>query len=380
MAWSLLGCLPVNVCLVAPRYPPDVGGVERHVAELASGLSGRGIHVEVVTSDPSGRLPPFETRGGVEVRRFRTIRGASAFFISPDLGAWLRRNARRFDVIHAHSYHTPIAVHAWLAARTAGVRFVLTPHYHGTGHSLIRRALHVPYRPVGAALVRAARPLIYVSLAERALLERHFGTGLSTAFAPNGVDVDDILAAQPFDRDERARIVLTAGRLEKYKGVDRVAKAMRLLPDDFRLVVIGSGPARRDIERIAAELSVRGRVELLGVVERGALARWLRTADTFVSMSRHEAFGITLLEASVGGAAVVASDIPAHREVGTYVPENWMSYVRTTESPDDLATLISRGLRHAVSADDVARIPRWSETVNRTLAAYNAPFVAADSS
>ena len=62
-----------TIALVSPRYAPEIGGVERVVEMTARGLARRGVDVEVITTDPTGRLPRLEQRDGVTVRRFRTL-------------------------------------------------------------------------------------------------------------------------------------------------------------------------------------------------------------------------------------------------------------------------------------------------------------------
>jgi glycosyltransferase involved in cell wall biosynthesis len=104
------------IALVTHRYAPAIGGVERVVEQLARGLARRGIAVEVITTDPTRQLPMLEQRDGVLVRRFPTLANDSTYYVAPRLAAWLKRNAARFALIHAHSYHTALAPQAALAA------------------------------------------------------------------------------------------------------------------------------------------------------------------------------------------------------------------------------------------------------------------------
>ena len=164
-----------TVGIVSPRYPPAIGGVERHVEELAHGLARRGVAVEVITTDPTGRLDRTELVDGIPVRRFGTIAHDGVFFLSPGLARWLVANAGRYGLIHGHSYHTPLVLAAAIAARRSHLPFVLTPHYHGTGHTPARAALHRPYKMFGARVVHAARTVICVSASEQELIERDFG-------------------------------------------------------------------------------------------------------------------------------------------------------------------------------------------------------------
>ncbi len=363
----------MSVALIAHQYPPAVGGVERHVAELAQGFVQQGIAVEVITCDPTRRLPTHALHDGVLVHRFPTLANDGVFYVSPQLSAWLLQNAHRFTLLHAHSYHTPLALQALIAARWARVPFVLTAHYHGTGHSLVRRALHIPYRAVGSVLTHQARPLICVSQVERALLERHFGQHLDTAIVPNGVDVEPIRRAEPLSKRAEQKLVVVAGRLEHYKQIDRVIEAVPQLPDDYELIVIGNGPAHDEVFQRVTELHLSERVRMLGYVPTPMLYRWLRTADVFVSLSQHEAFGITLLEAAVAGARIVASDIPAHREVAGYVSAGRVSFIRSDCSAAELADDIKAACQRTnIREADFARVPTWRDTVERTLACYDA--------
>jgi glycosyltransferase involved in cell wall biosynthesis len=359
------------IALVSHRYAPAIGGVERVVEQLARGLVRRGIAVEVLTTDPTGVLPSFEQRDGVLVRRFPTVAHDSTFYVAPQLGAWLWRNAARFAVIHAHSYHTALAPLAALAAGGARTPLLLSPYYHGGGHTALRRALHLPYRLAGHWMVRQARRLIYISQAERALFERHFGPGQAQLVAPCGVEIAPLLAAQPHPRPAGRKIILAVGRLEAYKQSDRLLLALPLLPPEYELVIIGNGPLRPRLEQQAAALGVRTRLRLLDHVSQHDLMSWYRSADVFVSLSRHESFGMTVLEGAAAGAAIVASDIPAHREVAGYLPPDRALLV----DPDCALAYLGRAVELAARrgrADDMAtwRLPSWDGMVDALVACY----------
>lgn len=359
------------IALVAPRYPPAVGGVERCVEMLARGLVKRGHYVEVVTTDPTGRLPPIEDRAGVLVRRFPTVGHDSVYFVAPGLARWLLRNAPRFAIIHAHSYHTPVALAAGLASWRSSLPLVVSPYYHGTGHSPLRRLLHVPYHPIGSWLLRTAGCVICISEAEQAQLHRSFGTSLPTVVIPCAVAVEELKGAAALHKQGGRVRVLAVGRLDAYKQVERLIAALPWLPPEYEFVVIGDGPARNAIARLATQLHVGDRLRLLGHVPRNHLLDWYRTADVLVSLSRHESFGLTLLEAAVAGCSVVASDIPAHREVSGYLPAERVSFVPIDCTPWDLAgSLVEAAHKDRSAYVDRLRLPTWEGAVERTLSVY----------
>jgi glycosyltransferase involved in cell wall biosynthesis len=341
------------------------------VEMTARGLAARGVDVEVITTDPTGRLPRLERRDGVTVRRFRTVANDAVYFVSPGLGLWLFQHAERFALLHVHSYHTPLLFQAALTSRRAGVPLVVTPHYHGTGHSRLRRALHGPYRPVGGWALRQAARITCVSDVERDLLRAHFGARLPIAVIPNGVEVDELAPARAATRPRGSLRILAVGRLATYKQSDRTLHALPHLPPEAELTIVGQGPLAPELRRLAHTLGVAARVHLPGQVSRDDLIAQYGRADVAVSLSRHEAFGLAVLEALVAGLPVVASDIPAHREVAGFAPPGRVSLVSPDCRPSDLAA----ALQAAAAAGRVAHIeqwllPTWIESVAATERCY----------
>jgi glycosyltransferase involved in cell wall biosynthesis len=362
---------PGRVALVTPGFRPAIGGVERHVEMLGRGLALRGVEVEVITTDPGSGHPTLERRDNFLIRRFPTVAGDSVFQIAPRLGWWLARNAHRYALIHAHSYHTPVALQAAVACRWSSVPLIVTTHYHGVGHSRLRRELHAPYRIFGAWMLRQAEALICVSEAERTLLVEHFGDRLPVAVIPNGVDVDEVTAARPRDRVLSRPLVLVAGRLEPYKEVNRLVSAMAQLPNRFRLAIAGDGPARGAIAGAVEDARLTDRVEMLGQLSRPDLLEWFRTADVFASLSRHEAFGLTVMEAAAGGCRLVLSDIPAHRELAGYFPPASVTLVPSGAAPAAVAAAIE-GAAALGRLPSPPRwpLPSWADMVEQVLAGY----------
>jgi glycosyltransferase involved in cell wall biosynthesis len=361
----------MRIGLVTPRYAPAVGGVEKHVEILARGFIERGLDVEVITTDPSGELAREEVRNSVPVQRFPTVANDSVFYISPSLGRWLRHHAGRYALIHAHNYHTPLAFQAARSAKHAGIPFVVTPHYHGTGHSLLRKLMHIPYRYPGGWMLRRAAQIICVSAVAQGLIRDHFG--LESVVIPNGVEAAPILEAQPHPREDDRKVVLAAGRIEDYKQVDRLVEAAAHLPAaDYEVVIVGDGPVRPALQARVAALGLEDRVQLPGYISREELLAWFRTADVFISMSRNEAFGLAILEGAVGGAAVVASDIPAHREVAAnYLPADVVTLIDVDAPPAVLAERIQQAQRPN-SDPTTWTLPTWEGTIDGVIASYEA--------
>ncbi len=362
----------MRIGVVANAYHPDIGGVETHVRRLCAALVAAGDEVEVLTQHALGST---EVLDGVLIRRFPLTVGAPDYRFSAALWRGLRRNAGRFDVLHAHSYHALAALPAALTNRTP---LVFTPHYHGTGHSRLRAVLHPIYRPVGRRIVARSSRLICVTRAERELLIRHFPEAEPRIVViPNGTDpARELRAADLAVPPGPGRSILCVGRLERYKRVDRVIRAMAHLPGDHRLDVVGAGPAREELEQLATRLGLAGdRVADPQVVFHGRLgdpgfAHRMAVAAAAVSASGHEAFGLAVADALTAGIPTVASFIGAHRELavlaGSDVPL-WLV------NPDDEVALAD-ALRTAAGTPRTTSgrhtLPTWSDVVGTTREVY----------
>ena len=128
---------------------------------------------------------------------------------------------------------------------------------------------------------------------------------------PSGAAPDRVMARAAAIRQEAGGqpIVLFVGRLVKYKGVDVLLEAMRGVSATAMLV--GDGPERAALQRIAERAGVADRVKFLGEVSPAELAALYRACDLFVlpSVTRQEAFGVVLIEAMACGKPVISTDL-----------------------------------------------------------------------
>lgn len=196
---------------------------------------------------------------------------------------------------------------------------------------------------------------------------------------PNGVDqtraapaeVGAVLAAH---RIADRPYVLWVGSLEPRKDVGTLVAAFRRLgTDTHRLVLAGGrGWLEHDLVDPADAAALGDRLRPLGRVGDDALRALYAGADLFALPSRHEGFGLPLLEAMVQGTAVVCSDLPATREVAgdhaRFVPagdvEAWTAALaQLLDDPAGRRALAAGGPAHAAGFT-------WARTAAATRAVY----------
>lgn len=250
---------------------------------------------------------------------------------APALHGWAR--AVSPALVHAHFGIDGILMLP--VARALGVPLVTT--FHGyevmTYDAYASRSfyLHRKYLRRRAELAQGGTLFIAVSRFLRGLL-------LEQGFPPDrtvvhyiGVDVDHFT---PEPIAPRAPVVLFVGRLAPEKGCAYLIQAMakvEALHDRSELVIIGDGPMRTELERLASARLPR--VRFLGIQPQVEVKRWLNRAAIFsvpslrVENGEGEAFGLVFAEAQAMGVPVVAfahggvCEAVAHGRTGLLVPE-----------------------------------------------------------
>ncbi len=327
-----------------PRWPGDShpGFVHDLCAALVRRHDAR-VRVLAPTSHGAARE---EVVDGVEVRRFAywrdrpdllrdgpalpTLKAHPTTALQVPtylaaLGAAVRRELRRepgWDAVHAHW----IAPQATLAALAGAGLPRGGPRLVGTSHGTDVLGLG----PAGRPLLRwTLRRLDAFTGVSRAVVDRARELGLPdevpAVVAPMGLDADrfrpDADAGAAL-RDElgigTAPLAVCVARLVPGKGVDVLLDALPHLRRDhpeLRLAVVGDGIARDDLAARADRLGVADAVVFAGHRPHEELPAWYAAADVVVSASRSEGFGLVVAEALVSGTPVVATDLPATRDL-----------------------------------------------------------------
>jgi glycosyltransferase involved in cell wall biosynthesis len=142
------------------------------------------------------------------------------------------------------------------------------------------------------------------------------GLGVPLHVISNGVELDLYSPAAPPRRTEV--VVMHASNLKRFKRVgDLVAAAELALPTDPRLRfrIVGDGPCRSDLETAIADRGVGGSFELIGWQPHPLMPAAYAAADIVVLMSDTEAMPLVALESMASARPLIATDIPAMREI-----------------------------------------------------------------
>lgn len=321
----------MRIAIVTESFPPDVNGVAHSVVRVAGHLVERGHTVLVVAPAPSsatravtGAHPYRVVRvASVPVPRYRSFRlglpsprlADALVSFAPDvvhlaspflLGARGVALAGHLDLPSVAVYQTDVGAYA-RAYRGLGLGREL-------GEATVWRWLRTIHNGADRTLApsTAAAADLVTHGVQRVWLWRR------------GVDAERFHPAKHSPRlraliaPQGETIVGYVGRLAVEKQVDLLAAACRL--PGVKVVVVGDGPARRDLERRLPDTL------FLGLRQGEQLARILASLDVFVHTGAHETFGQAVQEALASGVPVVAPaaggplDLVEHGLTGTLVP------------------------------------------------------------
>ena len=304
---------PWRVLMVCARYLPDMGGIETHVHETARRLSESGsFDVTVLATDRSRRLPKREVLDGITVLRVPAWPRNRDFYLAPGIASTVGQPGR-WDLVHCQGIHTPVPLLAMLAARRAGIPYMVT--FHTGGHSARHRnAMRSLQWRLAGVLLRRAASLVAVSRFEADSLSAQARLrGKPVSVIRNG----GTLPPPPAGTAAVPGRIVSSGRLERYKGHHKVIEALphviRDVPD-AHLLVLGSGPYEARLRELARGLGVLDRVTIthLPPADREGMASTLAESSVVAALSDYEAHPVAVMEALSAGRPVVGYDIAGH--------------------------------------------------------------------
>jgi glycosyltransferase involved in cell wall biosynthesis len=347
--------------------PATLGGIERHVQELATRLVRRGVEVDVYCRPHY--TPPSARVEGVCLVRLPSIHTKHLDAISHTAAASVHALFSRADIVHYHALG-PSSL-SWLP-RLGGKRTVVTVH----GLDWRREK----WGPVASRLLKAcewtATHCADATIVVSRTLETHFAGagGRRLEYIPNGTVLPGP-ASDHFVRSrglEPGRYLLFVGRIVPEKGLHVLLAAHALAVPDRMLAVAGAGNFTDRYEE-RCRSAANDRVRFLGPVLGEDLASLWQHAELVVVPSSLEGLSIALLEAMSFGRPVLASDIPENREVLNGVGESFRAGDAGDLGRRLHALLLEPARLAALGAGARARIEAeydWERVADRTADLY----------
>lgn len=252
---------------------------------------------------------------------------------------------RKIDLMHIHVWNPASCRYAFMAASKYNLPTVITEHdpFELTGFKGY----------VKNKLIRNVERIITVSESNHKTVS-HLFPSLEDKIVTihNGIDAtwfeSQLLSfsegkmkefrEKTFGVSDNYKIILSVAELHERKGLKHLIKAMPAIlekDENVKLVLVGTGPAREDLERLALKEGVIDDVLFLGFKKN--IPHIMASSDLFVLPSEKEAFGLVLLEAGIAGLPIVASNVGGIPEI---IEDNVNGTLVPPENPGKLAEAI----------------------------------------
>jgi glycosyltransferase involved in cell wall biosynthesis len=286
------------------QQPPKIFGVRFHTFQLPS------------LAETRWTLP------GLATKADQKLRFATLFPLLASNKAKRLLPERDYDLIYGYEVHGVLAARM-LRREASGLPLVA--RFQGTVmHPYLDKPMSLA-RKYEEVLALRTRADLYVmtddgTKGDEVLRRLNPGSKDKTRFWRNGLDLQN---ARPPTAEEAAAareslglapddfVLVTSSRLARWKRVDRAVDAVAILKQGgvrAKLLVVGDGEERANLERQASALNVTDRVSFVGAVSQTEVQRYLWAADVFLSVNELSNVGNPLLEAMLAGRCIVTLD------------------------------------------------------------------------
>jgi len=336
----------MKILMVQHRFPPAIGGSERHTYLLSKGLIKKGHDVVIYTTNSLTNedvlsLPFFKREAekpnlsrkeeveNIKVNRFDIAFRYWSFNWIPEMFKKLKATAHEFDIIHAHGYHITSSLAGCYYAKKCKKPFILTAHDLiipddlPTDAKLFKKIYDKTF---GRYLLKNSTRLIALTEDQIQQYAERGGDVSKIRIIPNGIELDkyrnaktnpDIIAK--YGIDDVDKVLLFVGRIDKYKGIQDVIEAMPVILSkhhNIKFIVVGGDYGyESELKELSKKLNVDKSVVFTGNISKEELIELYKRADIFVFPSKMEGFGIVLLEAMASGTLCIAYSIPSVRKI-----------------------------------------------------------------
>lgn len=306
----------------------DIGGLERIIVDLVKKLDKNKFKPIVCCLCKKGVLANEIEKFGIDVIELEKKRGID-YYATIKLARILRE--KRIQIIHSHNINAHI--HSFLAAKIANTPIIITTK-HGAGlpfkNSLSKMLWTKSINLFTDRIVTVSEDIKNILLNDGNINPNKITTII------NGINIENY--SREIDTRKKKReigisdedlIIGNVARLSREKGHNILLEAFSIVLKEVsnaRLVLVGDGPLRKNLEDKAKELGIINKINFLGF--RHDINELLKIFDVFVLPSITEGISLALLEAMSAGLPIVATNVGGNPEIvidgqtGLLVPPN----------------------------------------------------------
>ena len=297
----------MKILLISPTSG-GIGGIAQHVDGLSQFLTSAGQQVDVISSANTLTIP---------IKRLKN----PSFMFSSFLKTKFKKDK---DIVHAHHITGAPAMKNFSCKKILSIHGVYSKNidqlYGKTASSISKKYEKTALNLADAITVNSKEGYNYYT-----------EMGFNVVQIPNAIDLNIMpkKSAKQFENQ-----IIFAGRLSKEKGVEILLETATRLPDNYHLLIAGSGPLEEKVRNLADE---KTNVHYLGYQSKQNVLSLIQGSDLLIQPSLEEGISSTLLEAMACGTCILASNIEGISEI---IENNKNGVLAELNNSDDLSNKI----------------------------------------
>lgn len=357
-------------------YPHNVSGAEAAIREITDRIDD--IEFHMITLRYNNQLPKTEKIGHVLIHRIGLSTKNPSIedlgklpldlnkplyqFLAP-LKAWRLHKKYNYDgawAMMAHSTGVPVAIFKMLAPQ---IQYVLTLQ-EGDPIEYIEKTM----RPLWPLFTRSFSRARIVQAISNYLADWAKSRGVTEdkiRIIYNGANPRDIAdnfspnelnqLKTKFNKQANEIYLVNTARLVKQKANNITIQALTRLPENIKLLLVGDGPEKEMLSKLAKKLQLDNRVILAGQVDRLEVSKYRKISDIFVCPSRSEGLGNAFLSAMASGLPVVTTRAGGLKE---FVFDNKTAWVVDKDKPEQIAQAVLDILNNSAKTKNITDYAR----------------------
>jgi hypothetical protein len=293
------------------------GGAEKLIEDLLPLMDNTdGIKVDLLLlTDKNNVFDKKLTKNGIQIKIVPTNKIYNPLNIH-----YIRKYIKkgRYDVVHVHLFPSLY----WVSFASKLI-FKNKPKFVFTEHNTLNERREKRYfRVIEKFVYSSYDKIISISQQTQDNLIEWLKSKNNGRFVviENGIDLEKFKEAKPYPKheinakfDEDTKLICMVGRFFEQKDQPTLIKAMKYIPSNVHLLLIGEGPLKEKNEELVKKINLEDRVHFLGF--RDDVPRILKTVDIVVLSSNWEGFGLAALEGMAARKPVIASNVPGLRDI-----------------------------------------------------------------
>ncbi len=291
----------------------QTGGAEKLLLDIIPEMNQKeGFLVDIALLN--GNESPFlkELEKKINIKQIFKISSGSVY--NPILILKTLKYFKQYDIIHVHLFPSLYWVSIGKIVTNSKVKLIFTEH-----STKNKRLNNKFFKIFDRFIYRSYEKIICISEpVKTSLISNNIVISNKLIVIENGISMDSIkqsvaASRKSFEYNVTDVLMIMVAGFRKEKDHETVIKSLKSLPDNYKLILVGDGERREELEKLILHENIANRINLLGV--RTDVYSLIKMCDISILSSHWEGFGLSAVESMACGIPLIVSNVEGLSEV-----------------------------------------------------------------